>query len=132
MQRGNLPAVRNSNRRRSRSNRNKSRNAARQKASAVPVLRRLGLQVENPGAFCGEWLGSGKLLKSVSPIDGGLLGTVRTATAEQYERAVERACAAFQKWQTVPAPRRGEVIRQLGNALREAKQDLGKLVTLEA
>jgi aldehyde dehydrogenase (NAD+) len=51
---------------------------------------------------------------------------------EQYERAVTRAHHAFEAWQTVPAPKRGEVVRQLGNALRAAKHDLGRLVTLEA
>ena len=71
-------------------------------------------------------------MDSVSPVDGKLLASVRTATPEDYERVVQRAEAAFQKWQTVPAPKRGEVIRQLGNALREAKQALGELVTLEA
>jgi len=96
------------------------------------VLRRLGLEGDNPGAFCGEWIGSGKLLKSVSPINGQVLATVRTATVEQYERTVQRAQQAFLKWQAVPAPKRGELVRHLGDALREAKQDLGRLVSLEA
>ena len=100
--------------------------------SVSGVLRKLGIERENPGAFCGEWLGSGKLLKSVSPIDGQVLASVRTATPEQYERTIKRAQEAFQKWQIVPAPKRGEIVRQLGNALREAKTDLGRLVTLEA
>jgi aldehyde dehydrogenase (NAD+) len=101
--------------------------------TAVPdTLRKLGLEKENPGAFCGEWLGSGKPLESISPVNGATLATVRTATAEEYERVVQRAKEAFQKWQVIPAPKRGEVIRQLGNALREAKGDLGRLVTLEA
>ncbi|MEY2428757.1 MAG: aldehyde dehydrogenase [Verrucomicrobiota bacterium] len=101
-------------------------------ASMSGVLRKLGLERDNPGAFCGEWMGSGKLLKSVSPINGEVLATVRAATPEQYERVVGRAQEAFQQWQTVPAPKRGEVVRQLGNALRDAKRDLGRLVTLEA
>jgi len=96
------------------------------------VLRKLGLEGDNPGCFSGKWLGSGKLLKSVSPIDGQVLATVRTATAEQYEQTVRCAEEAFRKWQSIPAPKRGEVVRQLGNALRDAKQDLGCLVTLEA
>ncbi len=96
------------------------------------TLKRLGIKETNPGAFSGEWLGSGKALKSVSPIDGKVLATVRTATPDEYEQTVKRAQEAFQKWQTVPAPKRGEIIRQLGNALRQAKQDLGRLVTLEA
>src|SRR5438094_2334947 len=82
--------------------------------SAHLILRKLGLEGDNPGVFCGEWLGSGKLLKSTSPIDGKLLATVRTATAEQYERTVRRARVAFEQWRAVPAPKRGELIRQLG------------------
>ena len=96
------------------------------------LLKKLGLAQSNAGAFCGVWLGGGKKLDSVSPIDGKVLASVRTATPEDYERVVQRAQEAFQKWQTVPAPKRGEVIRQLGNALREAKEELGELVTLEA
>jgi aldehyde dehydrogenase (NAD+) len=61
-----------------------------------------------------------------------VLASVRTATPEEYERTVQRAVLAFQKWQTLPTPQRGEIIRQLGNALREAKAELGALVTLEA
>jgi len=102
------------------------------KAAAASVLKRLGVTQTNPGAFCGEWLGSGKVLESVSPIDGKVLAKVRTATPAEYERTVKCAAEAFQKWQTVPAPKRGEIVRQLGNALRDAKQDLGRLVTLEA
>jgi len=98
----------------------------------VNVLRKLGLEGDNPGVFCGEWLGSGKALESSSPINGQKLATVRTATAEQYEKAMARARQAFESWQTVPAPKRGDLVRQLGNALREAKRDLGRLVTLEA
>jgi aldehyde dehydrogenase (NAD+) len=102
------------------------------KSKATPILKSLGLKQNNLGAFCGEWLGSGKVLKSVSPIDGKVLATVRTATPDEYEQTIKRAQEAFQKWQTVPAPKRGEIVRQLGNALREAKRDLGRLVTLEA
>src|SRR6266404_4023068 len=96
------------------------------------VLRKLGLEGDNPGVFCGDWLGSGKALQSISPIDGQMLATIRTATVEQYDLAVRRSQEAFQSWQSVPAPKRGEVVRQLGNALRDAKHDLGRLVTLEA
>src|SRR5256714_1225545 len=100
--------------------------------AGTQLLKKLGLRPTNPGVFCGEWLGSGKPLQSISPINGELLATVRTATPEEYHLAVKRAQEAFQKWQTVPAPKRGDVVRQLGNALREAKHDLGRLVTLEA
>jgi len=102
------------------------------RTSARATLKALGLKSINPGVFDGQWSGTGKILPSYSPTDGTLLAEVRTATPEEYERAMRRAAAAFEKWKTVPAPRRGEIIRQLGNALRDAKTDLGMLVTLEA
>jgi len=101
-------------------------------SSPPAILKKLGLRADNAGVFGGQWFGSGPVLKSVSPIDGKVLASVRTATAADYERTVERAVAAFASWQSVPAPKRGELIRQLGNALRAAKSDLGRLVTLEA
>ncbi len=100
--------------------------------SASKLLNKLGLSTVNPGVFAGEWLGSGKPLASISPINGETLATVRTATPEDYDYVIKRAAAAFQNWRQVPAPKRGEVVRQLGNALRAAKRDLGRLVTLEA
>ncbi|HVM51341.1 MAG TPA: aldehyde dehydrogenase family protein [Candidatus Acidoferrum sp.] len=105
--------------------------SAKGSVSADALLKKLGLGAENPGVFCGDWLGSGKALESVSPIDGQALAKVRTATPEEYDQAARRAHEAFQEWQLVPAPKRGEIVRQLGNALREAKRDLGRLVTLE-
>jgi aldehyde dehydrogenase (NAD+) len=106
--------------------------AASKSNPATGVLKKLGIKPIAYGVFDGEWGGSGKLLQSFSPNDGSLLAQVRTATPEEYERVAKRAAAAFQNWQKLPAPKRGEVIRQLGNALREAKNDLGMLVTLEA
>jgi aldehyde dehydrogenase (NAD+) len=96
------------------------------------LLGRLGLKRLNPGCFDGHWAGSGKTISSISPIDGSELGQIRTATPQEYERIASRAAEAFTKWRSVPAPKRGDLIRQLGNALRIAKQDLGRLVTLEA
>ena len=105
---------------------------AKAPSKAEATLKSLGLKAVNPGVFNGEWSGSGKVLQSFSPNDGRLLGEIRTATPDEYERALKSAATAFGKWQTLPAPKRGEIIRQLGNALREAKEDLGMLVTLEA
>src|SRR5271154_102718 len=99
------------------------------KAESKPpaILKALGLTAENAGVFDGQWAGSGPVLKSVSPINGKVLASVRTATAADYERTMERAAAAFASWQSVPAPKRGELVRQFGNALRAAKSDLGRL-----
>jgi aldehyde dehydrogenase (NAD+) len=95
------------------------------------VLEKLGIEAENAGAFDGEWRGGGKVFEKRSPIDGSLLARVREASREDYEQVVTRAQEAFLKWRVTPAPVRGETVRQLGNALREAKSDLGKLVTME-
>ncbi len=87
----------------------------------------------NPGATTGlSWLDTkGDVSESVSPIDGEVIAKVNNATAEDYEIVMNKAAEAFSSWKSVPAPRRGEVVRQIGLALRESKEDLGFLVTLE-
>ena len=94
-------------------------------------LKKLGVRPINDGVFDGAWRGSGPITESISPIDGRIIARVREAGSGDYARAVARAQEAFLKWRETPAPVRGETIRRLGNALREAKADLGKLVTLE-
>jgi aldehyde dehydrogenase (NAD+) len=96
------------------------------------LLKNLGLTEENPGAFSGEWHGGGEVHEKISPVDGKSLGKVRTASPDDYEKVIRRAQEAFAKWRTTPGPVRGETVRQLGNALREQKNDLGKLVSLES
>ena len=96
------------------------------------AFKNLGLTDENPGAFSGEWHGGGEVHEKISPVDGESLGKFRTASADDYERVIGRAQEAFIKWRTTPGPVRGETVRQLGNALREHKHDLGKLVSLES
>src|SRR6516162_435769 len=96
-----------------------------------PWLQKLGIEESNPGVFCGEWLGNGPVAECRTPIDGTAIARVVKASPEDYERAVKRAQEAFLEWRIVPAPRRGEIIRCFGNALREAKPDLAQLVTLE-
>ena len=95
------------------------------------ILEALGIEDVNPGGFAGEWVGSGPLHEIHTPIDGTRLGAVREVTEAEYDQIVDRAHAAFLEWRKVPAPKRGEVIRQLGNKLREKKAALGALVTLE-
>ena len=96
------------------------------------VFSTLGLEDLQPGGFCGEWIGGGERLDAVSPIDGKRMASVQQVTAADYERVFSRAQNAFLMWRKVPAPVRGETVRQLGNALREVKTELGALVTLEA
>jgi aldehyde dehydrogenase (NAD+) len=102
-----------------------------QVTEAVEVLDKLGLEQHNLGGFSGEWTGSGPELEVFTPIDGSRIATVAQVTEEEYDAIVDRAHAAFLEWRKVPAPVRGDLVRQLGNALRDAKSDLGALVTLE-
>ena len=95
------------------------------------LLGHLGIEVSNPGAFDGSWSGNGEQLDCHSPIDGSKLATVAMADNADYERVMSACQAAFEDWRMVPAPQRGEVVRQIGEALRENKQALGALVTLE-
>jgi aldehyde dehydrogenase (NAD+) len=95
------------------------------------VLEKLGLADVNDGVFDGEWRGGGAKTDKISPIDGKRVASVRTASAEDYDKAITRAQEAFLKWRTTPGPVRGDTVRRLGNALREFKRELGQLVTLE-
>jgi aldehyde dehydrogenase (NAD+) len=95
------------------------------------LLAELGIRDVNPGGFDGEWLGSGPALDVVTPIDGSKIATVTQVTEPEYDRIVSRAHTAFLEWRKVPAPKRGELVRQLGLRLRERKAALGALVTLE-
>ena len=100
-------------------------------AVASEILARLGIEDNNLGGFGGDWVGSGPELEVTTPIDGSRIATVTQVTEEEYDGIVDRAHQAFLEWRTVPAPRRGEIVRQLGNKLRELKSELGALVTLE-
>ena len=94
------------------------------------LFDKLELTDENDGVFDGEWRGGAKIDK-ISPIDGRRLASIRTASDDDYNKAIARAQEAFLKWRITPAPVRGETVRRFGNALRELKHDLGQLVTLE-
>ncbi len=97
------------------------------------VLERLGIQPVNPGACWGEWIPrpSGGELVSVSPNDGEEIARVAMAGPEDYEEVMRHAVEAFGRWRMVPAPRRGQVVREIGDELRRCKDDLGALVTIE-
>src|SRR5207248_6867100 len=95
------------------------------------VLEKLGLTDVNDGVFDGEWSGGAVKIDKISPIDGRRVASVRTASDDDYNKAIARAQEAFLKWRTAPGPVRGETVRRLGNALRELKHELGELVTRE-
>ncbi len=98
------------------------------------ILGDLGLDasVELSGAGTGSWLRcSGPILESVSPIDGRAIGRIACAGADDCETVITRAAQAFEEWRMVPAPARGDIVRQIGNALRARKKELGALVSLE-
>ncbi len=97
------------------------------------VLERLGITEINSGVSTGTvWMnGSGDVTTSVSPIDGKEIARVRNATRDDYENIMRKAGKAFLSWRMIPAPARGEVVRQIGLALRKNKDDLGYLVSLE-
>ncbi len=97
------------------------------------ILSELGIEKMNSGAAWGPFIKnpSGDELPSISPIDGKEIARVKMAGERDYEEIVERAQDAFKTWRMMPAPKRGEIIRQIGLALREKKKALGALVTLE-
>jgi aldehyde dehydrogenase (NAD+) len=96
------------------------------------LLASLGIQDENPGAFAGEWIETtGPRFESVNPANGEPIAALRMCAKEDYEVVATRAEEAFREWRTWPAPRRGEIVRQLGQALRAHKDALGQLVSLE-
>jgi aldehyde dehydrogenase (NAD+) len=97
------------------------------------VLERLGITDINPGAWAGAALpdGEGEVITSFNPTNGEPLAAVRLADKAAYEQVVNAATAAFERWRMVPAPQRGEIVRQMGDAMRRNKDDLGALITLE-
>jgi aldehyde dehydrogenase (NAD+) len=97
------------------------------------ILSGLGLAAVNDGAWSGAWHSdaAAKTHPSVNPATGEVIAQVRPGGARDYERVLASATAAFGAWRTVPAPRRGEAVRQMGEALRAKKGLLGSLVSLE-
>jgi aldehyde dehydrogenase (NAD+) len=99
----------------------------------MDFLKALHVGHENIGVSTGsKWLKtSGEKIDSFSPVDGKLIGSVVAADKESYEKIIQSAEAAFKEWRTKPAPQRGEIVRQIGDALRKYKESLGKLVSYE-
>ena len=97
------------------------------------ALKALGVKSSNLGVSTGKkWLNSkGIYITSYSPADGKLIGKVKTGDEASFNKVVQQSQKAFQEWRLVPAPKRGEVVRQIGMALRKYKEPLGKLVSYE-
>ena len=99
----------------------------------MDFLKSLKINTENSGVSTGsKWLKSkGEKINSYSPVDGKLIGTVTATDRESYEEAIQTAQKAFAHWRLMPAPKRGEIVRQISDALRHYKEPLGKLVSYE-
>jgi aldehyde dehydrogenase (NAD+) len=98
----------------------------------LELLQRLGIEEENSGVFTNGWRpGEGELFVSRSPVDGATLASARGASPREVDDAIQTATDIFARWRETPAPARGDIVRQIGDALRAKKDDLGLLVTLE-
>jgi len=95
-------------------------------------LQKLGITSNNLGTSTGtKFFASGDKIDCTSPVDGSLIGRVTSTTNEDYERVIKSASEAFKTFRTMPAPKRGDMVRQFGNRLRELKEPLGMLVSYE-
>ncbi|WP_374754339.1 L-piperidine-6-carboxylate dehydrogenase [Dyadobacter crusticola] len=97
------------------------------------VLNKLNIQPLNNGITTGQksWQGDGDVIESISPVDGKKIAGANQAERSDYDRVITKAEEAFKVWRMMPAPKRGEIVRQMGDALRNAKTELGTLVSYE-
>ncbi len=100
---------------------------------STDFLTKLGLKDLNSGVSTGQTSlsGGGEVISSYSPVDGQLIAKVTTASRADYEEVMEKAEEAFKTWRMMPAPKRGEIVRQYGEKLRHYKDALGRLVSYE-
>lgn len=99
--------------------------------SKYSFLKELGLQETNLGVFDGAWKGSGQLIQSICPSNGKVIAEVKQGNASDYESCIQSSISAWNVWADLPAPKRGEIVRQIGDALRSKLVPLGKLVSIE-
>ena len=101
--------------------------------SMQEVLKQLGIAASNSGASTGsDWAeGNGRVIVSYSPVDGKKIAEVSSCSEEAYERVIRTAEKAFVEWRMWPSPKRGDIVRQIGDELRENKEVLGRLVSYE-
>ncbi len=98
------------------------------------LLDKFNIHPNHSGVFAGEWVAkpSGEEIHSVNPSNGKVLGTVLTASIQDYEKVLENAGEGFKKWRDIPAPLRGDIVRRIGIILRENKAELALLICLES
>ncbi|KRT83548.1 hypothetical protein AMK59_4795 [Oryctes borbonicus] len=94
-------------------------------------LKELGLSATNLGVFDGAWKASGSTIKTICPSNGKVIAEIKQGSTADYDSCVTAAQKAWDVWADLPAPRRGEIVRQIGDALRTKLVPLGKLVSLE-
>ena len=104
-----------------------------EKFNIKTILQDLGIESSNPGVSTGtKWIkSSGPVLASNSPVDGKLIASVQSADEKSFSIVLKASSEAFLQWRLVPAPKRGEIVRQIGDALRKSKESLGMLVSYE-
>ena len=103
-----------------------------EKNNIKSLLTKLGITENNKGCSNGiEWFGSGELINSHSPVNGSLLGKVQVGNKKDYNKLMNEAENAFKSFRKIPAPERGNLVRLLGNKIRENKAELGELVSWE-
>ncbi|MEN9522602.1 MAG: hypothetical protein RL065_979 [Bacteroidota bacterium] len=97
------------------------------------ILSELGIKAENSGVSTGlQWMkGEGKSISSFSPVDGKLIASCTSASEAEYEAVIMKAQEAYKVWRNIPSPKRGEIIRQMGDEIRKHKANLGALVSYE-
>ncbi|MGD2061100.1 MAG: aldehyde dehydrogenase family protein, partial [Acidimicrobiia bacterium] len=100
--------------------------------SKSEIFAALGIDEHNSGVYAGEWLeATGETVDVINPTTGESVATVTMASRDDYEKVVSNSVETFERWRRLPAPKRGEYVRRLGDALRENIDALGALVTLE-
>ncbi len=103
-----------------------------QEYGITKALEQLGVKKSNKGTSTGsEWMDSSESISSVSPVDGAEIASVGITTKEGYDKVIQKAQSAFEEWSVMPAPMRGEIVRQFSQKLRELKDPLGRLVSYE-
>jgi aldehyde dehydrogenase (NAD+) len=103
-----------------------------QQFGMTEALNQLGIQSVNEGTSTGNvWFSNGEVFESYSPVDGQLIGKVKASSVADYEKVMQAATEAFKTFRLMPAPQRGEIVRQFGEKLRKHKEALGKLVSYE-